>query len=205
MNPFASALAQWAAAVTNGLLGLDPIARARLERLEGRSVELRPSESADAFLLTFGDGRLIVTEAGRGAPNVRVSGSTGAMLEALVRSDFGGGALDIEGDESTLTELADVLRTLRPDIEPPLARLIGAPAAQNFVGLVELGLEAVGALVREAGAEGSRLVRAGATRRFLGREEFERLVARRHTAALAIDRIRARLELLERSGDVREP
>jgi len=30
-------------------------------------------------------------------------------------------------------------------------------------------------------------------------------VARRHTAALAIDRIRARLELLERSGDVREP
>jgi ubiquinone biosynthesis protein UbiJ len=122
------------------------------------------------------------------------------MLEALARGRFGTGGLEVEGDEVTLAEFADILRCARPDFEPSLGQLLGPSAAQSLVGLLELGFESAVRFAREIGAESRRLARSGAAQRFLCRAELEDLAARRQAAALAIDRIAARIDVLEQAA-----
>ena len=196
MNPVAQALTQWLAAFANGVLSLDATARARIARLDGRSIVLVPDPPAEPVSLRFVGSRIVAEPNPPARPTVVVHAPAAALLEALARGRFGD-EVTIDGDEVTLSEFADVIRALRPDVAAPLERLVGRQAAQGFLGLVELGLQTAERVLRDLGAEGERLARTGAARQYLSRTEFEDFLARRHALTLHIDRIGARVERLE--------
>ena len=199
MTTLLQAPIEWGLLLVNGALELDAVARARLRKLDGRSVEFRTAIGAEPLRLRIVADRLEIDAHPTDAPTTLVRGAPTSVVEALLRGRFRGGDCTIEGDEVTLSELADVLRSVRPDFEAPLGRLIGATAAQNVVGLFELGAETFARLVREIGNEGSAALRSTAARRFLDRADFETFLARRHALTLAVDRIAARLDALEGS------
>jgi ubiquinone biosynthesis protein UbiJ len=196
VNPLADALAQWAVALTNGALSLDPVARARLARLTGRTIALEPHTSTEPLTLRFAEDHIELVRSTVVAPTVVLSGPPTAMLDAFLRGDFGG-ALVIDGDEVTLAEFADILRTSRPDLEAPLARVLGTDAARGLVGFVELGLETFRRVLRDAAVEGGELVKHGAEQRYLGRAEFDEFARRRHTASLRLDRLSVRVDRID--------
>jgi len=199
VNPLAQALTQWLAAFANGAFALDPIARARIARLDGRSILLAPDPPAEPVTIRFIGSRIVAESDPPARPTVVVRGAAPALLDAFVRGRFGAD-LVIEGDELTLSEFAESVRSLRPDIAAPLTRLVGQDSAQGLVGLLELGLQTAGRVLRDLGAEGERLARRGAAHQFLSRAEFDDFLSRRHAAALQLDRLAARLERLERSS-----
>ena len=197
MTTLLQAPIEWGLVLVNGALELDAVARARLRKLDGRSIEFRTEHDTDRLRLRVVADRLEVDSSPTDAPTTLVRGAPTAVVEAFLRGRFRGGDCTIEGDEVTLSELADVLRGVRPDFEAPLGRLIGATAAQNVVGLFELGAETLARFVREIGNEGGAALRSGAARRFLDRHDFDSFLARRHALSLATDRIAARLDALE--------
>jgi ubiquinone biosynthesis protein UbiJ len=197
VNPLAQALTQWLAAFANGALALDPATRERIARLDGRSIVLSPDPPADTVTIRFVGSRIVAESGSTSRPTVVVRGPPAALLEALARGRFGA-EVTIEGDELTLAEFAESVRGLRPDFATPLARLVGRDSAEGLVGLLELGLQTADRVLRDLAAEGERLARSGAGRQFLTRAELDDFLARRHTAALHLDRLAARIERLER-------
>ena len=190
---------EWGLVLVNGALELDALARARLDNLEGRTIEFCTASGADRLRLRIAGRRIEVDARAEGAPTVVVRGARLAVVEAFLRGRFTSTDCTIEGDEVTLNELSDVLRSVRPDLEAPLGRVIGETAAQNVIGLFELGAEAFARLWREVGSESGAALRAGASRRFLDRADFDAFLARRHALALAVDRVTARIAALERT------
>lgn len=197
MNPLADALAQWLAAFANALLTLDPLARSRLARLDGRSIALRPDPPVEPVVIRFVGSRIVVEHDENERPSAIVSGNATAMLAALARGRFDGG-LAIEGDEDTIAEFAGALREVSPDLVAPLERLVGRDAASQLAGFLELGFETARRVLTDLGAEASKVARQGAAQQFLTRAELDEISSRRHRAALALDRIAARLDHLDR-------
>jgi ubiquinone biosynthesis protein UbiJ len=192
-----SALAQWAAGLTNGLLSLDATARTRLSKLDGRCIRLETGADDDTVTIRFERGAVRIDDRADATPSVIVQGAPPVLLEALVRGNLGAGQLKITGDEVLLQEFVAILRDTRPDLEAPLARLVGERSAQNLVGFMEYGINTLGRIVGDIGREGDRFARAQARRRFVDRGDLDHLFERQHAAQLRIDRIAARLDRLD--------
>ncbi len=198
MNTFLTSLAQLSSAITNSLVSLDAVTRARLTRLEGRSIRFETLAPADVINVAFVRGTIVVEDRAQTAPGVIVRGTASDLLEAFLRGDLGTGSLEISGDELLLSEFVEIARNLRPDIEGPLARIVGERSAQNLVGFMEYGFETLGRIARDLGAEGSRLAKREARRRYVDRTDLDHLHERRHAVALRMDRVAARLDLLDK-------
>ena len=186
-------LADLLADLANRGLALDPTSRARLTALEGRlvlvTVEL-PLAARELFI-TVDQGRLrLLTRAGE-APNAAVRGRPPALLAWLAGS--AGPDVEIEGDTTLLGELAAVLRNYRPDLEGPLAGIVGSEAARNAVGTVELALSGLRSALEGAG----HTVRAGASQTFVDRPQLGRLLDELDDLQLRVDRLGARIAAVE--------
>jgi ubiquinone biosynthesis accessory factor UbiJ len=203
VNPFFAVLTRWAEAIANGSAQLDPLTRARLDRLAGRSIAIELDPPGEAATLYF-DNHAIRLEPGIGsAPSAVVRGSPARMANAFFDSSAARSNLSIEGDELILEELRNIVRDFHPESLPPLERLVGAQAAQTLTSLVELGFAAVAALGRSLGEEGGRLVRAGARERYLTTVDFDALLTSMQALQIRVDRLKARTEIVERSLEPR--
>jgi ubiquinone biosynthesis protein UbiJ len=198
MNTFLTTIAQWSGALTNSLVSLDATTRARIMKLDGCSIRFETQAPADEITIRFSRGAIVVDDAiGKDPPAVIVRGTTAALIESFLRSDLVNGQLEISGDGVLLQEFVNVLRSIRPDVEGPLSRLIGEQSAQNLVGLMEYGFETVSRIARDFGAEGDRLARREARRRYVDATDLDHLAERQQAAALRLDRLEARLNHLE--------
>lgn len=199
MTPFFSVLTKWAETLANGAADLDPLTRARLDKLSGHSVAIDMKPLGEAVTLSF-DNRAMRFEPGIAAtPSVIVRGSPAALTAAFFSSAAPRG-MTIEGDEVILTELRSIVRSFHPESVPPLDELVGPQAAETLTSLLELGFAAASALVRNVGEEGGRLIRAGARQRYLGADDFETLLSSIQALRLRIDRLNARTDIVERSA-----
>lgn len=199
MTTFLTTIAQWSGALTNGLASLDTATRARIMKLDGRSIRFETQAPVDEITVRFSRGAIVVADGIQDdPPAVIVRGTTAAFIESFLRGDLGKGELEISGDEVLLQEFVGVLRSVRPDVEGPLARLIGERSAQNLVGLMEYGFETVSRIARDLGAEGNRVARREARRRYVDAKDLDHLTERQQAAAMRADRLEARLTLLER-------
>jgi ubiquinone biosynthesis protein UbiJ len=204
VSPFFSVLTQWVEALANGAADLDPLTRSRLDKMKGHSVAIEMKSLGEAATLFF-DNRAIRFEPGiAAAPSVIVRGTPAALAAAFFSPAAPGGGMTIEGDELILTELRSIVRNFHPESLPPLDELVGPQAAQTITSLLELGLAAASALVRNVGEEGGRLVRAGARQRYLGAADFETMLTSMQALRLRVDRLNARTEIVERSARGRE-
>jgi len=198
VSPFYSVLTKWAEALANGAADLDPLTRARLDKLDGHSVAIDMKPLGDAVTLSF-DNRTVRFEPGiAAAPSVIVRGSPAALTAAFFSSAAPRG-MTIEGDELILTELRSIVRDFHPESVPPLDDIVGPQAAETITSLLELGFAAASALVRNVGEESGRLIRAGARQRYLGADDFETLLSSIQALRLRVDRLKARTDIVERS------
>jgi ubiquinone biosynthesis protein UbiJ len=199
VSPFFAVLTKWAEALANGAADLDPLSRARLDKLSGHRVAIDMKPLGEAVTLSF-DKRAIRFEPGIAeTPSVIVRGSPAALTAAFFSYAAPSG-ITIEGDELILTELRSIVRSFHPELVPPLDELVGPQAAETLTSLLELGFAAASALLRNVGEEGERLIRAGARQRYLGADDFETLLGSIQALRLRVDRLNARTEIIERSA-----
>ena len=212
MNPAVSALAQWCEAVVNGVLSLDPVAEARIRRLDGRSFAIVSTAPEETFTVRCVGARLLVARGGVDKPNVIVTGTARALLAALTGVVTPGGRraaaeprsgpdVLIEGDEALLDELRSVLRDIQPDPTRPLTPLLGAESAAALSGFVSAGARLARSLLDSLDTEGTRWMRDTAHRRFAASDDVGRFVERVGALRLAVDRLDARVRLLETRAD----
>ena len=197
MTPFAAALARWAEAFANGTSRLDPLTRARLRSLSGRSIEIDLEPPGEKLWLRI-DGESIHLDAETSEPpSVRVRGSPAAMAAMLFDAGEGRSKLEIDGDDAVLGELRSIVRNFRPDGFPPLDDVVGARAAQAITSLFEIGASAFATFGRSVRDEGERLARDGVKQRYLTKPDFDRYLDSVQQLRVRVDRLGVRTGLVE--------
>ena len=198
MNALVDLLFRTLETMANGASRLDPLTRARLQRLSGRRVAIQVEPSGETATLSF-DGGVVQLEAGMTeTPNALLRGSPAALAGTLLGGSRGTDAVTIDGDEVLLTELEAILRDYRPDALPPLDSLVGTQVADSLATLFEVGAAALSALGRTAGDEGRRLVKGGVRQRLLTRSDYDVLLGSLAELRVRLDRANARAAVLER-------
>jgi ubiquinone biosynthesis protein UbiJ len=204
MTPFAAALARWAEAFANGAARLDPLTRARLRSLSGRSIEIELDPPGDTIWLRI-DGESIRLDAEPSmAPSVRVRGSPAEMAALLFDAGESKSKLQIEGDDAVLGELRSIVRNFRPDGFPPLDDVVGQRGAQAITSLFEIGASAFATFGRSLRDEGERLARDGVKQRYLTKPDFDRYLELQQQLRVRIDRLTVRTDLVEAARNDRE-
>jgi ubiquinone biosynthesis protein UbiJ len=188
--------------VFEGALALDAGARARVERLEGKGLEIHITGLDWHIHLVPAAGRLLLTDDPEVPPAARIGGPP-TSLAALATTGgtrvLFGGSLHVSGDVQVAKAYKRLFDTLDPDWEEALARVMGDIPAHETARMLR--------------AAGTRAARIGADRRTDLRawlvDEIEALPARGEVDDWmdAVDRLRAdadrlaaRVNRLERQG-----
>lgn len=189
--------------VFEGALALDEVARGRVERLEGKGLEIHVTGLDWHIHLVPTAGRLLLTDDPETPPAATIAGPP-ASLACLTTTGgtqvLFGGTLHVSGDVQAAKAYKRLFDTLDPDWEEALARVVGDIPAHETARLLR--------------AAGTRATRVGADRRTDLRawlvDELEALPARTEVDDWmdAVDRLRAdadrlaaRVRRLERYGD----
>jgi ubiquinone biosynthesis protein UbiJ len=176
-------------------------ARALVERLAGRTLEVRVTATPLRIRFAVSAGRVTVATRGEAAPDAVIEGSplslaslAGPEPEDRVRQ----GSIRISGDAETAQSFQKLFKAARPDFEEELSRLVGDAAAHHLASagrsMFDFGRRAADTLARNLGeylTEESRDLPAG-PELSAWLEQVDRL--REDT-----DRLEARLARLERS------
>lgn len=123
-------------AALNRAVDLDPDTRARLDALDGRSIQVHLDGPALALRISVGKGRLRVGPPEEGG-SLRVNASPGSLLAMALRRDDEGvapGKVEIAGDAELARRLERLARQYAPDVEEAFAKtfgdVIGVPLAK---------------------------------------------------------------------------
>jgi len=114
-------------AALNRAVDLDPDTRARLDVLDGRSVQVHLSGPDLALRISVEKGRLRVGPPEDGG-NLRVTASPASLLAMAMRRDDDGvapGKVDIAGDAELARRLERLARQYAPDVEEAFAKTFG--------------------------------------------------------------------------------
>jgi ubiquinone biosynthesis protein UbiJ len=106
-------------------------------RLSGRCLEFSLPSSALALSIEFIDSGVRVMPEPPAPPDVRVTGSPGALIRSLGRAAEGGthfAGLTVEGDAELLSTFREMVTRVGFDPEEWLAPLLGGVAAHRLVG-----------------------------------------------------------------------
>ncbi len=178
-------------------------ARELCAQLDGTRVAIRIRDTALAMYFVIEDGSVALLSDTEAEPDVVITGSL--LTLAKMAGDTGeqairDGALELTGNASTARAFQKLLRLAAPDVEEELAGIIGDVAAHRL-GEAARGLRnwardarsTMGGNIREYVQEESRDVPS--------RYETDRFSSRVDALRDDVDRLEARLNRLDRSGD----
>ena len=178
-------------------------ARELCAQLDGTRVAIRIRDTALAMVFVIEDGSVALLSHTEAEPDVVITGSL--LTLAKMAGDTGeqairDGALELTGNASTARAFQKLLRLAAPDVEEELAGIIGDVAAHRL-GEAARGLRnwardarsTMGGNIREYVQEESRDVPS--------RYETDRFSSRVDSLRDDVDRLEARLNRLDRSGD----
>jgi ubiquinone biosynthesis protein UbiJ len=197
VSPFATLLTRWVETLANESANLDSLTRTRLRALSGQSIAIVVDPPGETTTLEFDDASIRLRPGDTDAPSVIVRGAPMALAGAFLGSG-GRGGLSIDGDEVVLSQFRSIVRDYRPDVLSPLENLVGKDAAQSIANVFEVGLSTLAAIGRSLGDEGTRLAKEGARQRYLTASEFDAFIASIQTLRVRVDRLTARIEIVER-------
>jgi ubiquinone biosynthesis protein UbiJ len=180
-------------------------ARELVARLEGRSLEVRATPTPLAIRFCVSDGRVSVSGGGGDEPDAVIEGTplslatlAGPQPEDRLRR----GEVRISGDAETAQSFQKLFKAARPDFEEELSRLVGDPVAHHVAqaarSVFDFGRRAAETFARNMGeylTEESRDLPA--------RPEVEAWVGQVDRLREDVDRLEARLALLERRRGAR--
>jgi ubiquinone biosynthesis protein UbiJ len=120
--------------LNRNIAGSSP-ARALVQRLQGRSLEVRAEPTPLRIRFTAADGRVSVGSGGETEPDAVIEGSplslaalAGPEPEDRIRQR----EIRISGDAETAQLFQKLFKAARPDFEEELSRLVGDAAAHHF-------------------------------------------------------------------------
>lgn len=201
MSPLLTALTRWVELLANESAQLDPLMRARLDSLAGRSIAFELEPPGETATLHFDVGSIRLSPGFVASPSVIVKGSPSAMVAAFLGTNAGRDTITIDGDDVILGEFRSIVRDFRPDVLSPLEAIVGSDAAQTITGVVELGLATFAALGRSIREEGGRLARDGVRQRYLTVPQFDAFLESVAALRIRIDRLVVRTDIVERAQD----
>jgi len=197
-TPIEDLLTGMLSSVGNAALKLDPTSSVRLRALEGKSLRLEiipPGSDAPRPLTLISRDAELEWEATRtDQPNVILTGTLPDIL-ALLANPEAANSVRIEGDEVVLADFGAVLSHFEPDLAGPMTDVIGPQLADNLIGLAEAGI----AVLKSAAESIGQTAREGARANYLADAEFSTMLDRLDSVRLRIDRLSARVGLLESS------
>lgn len=187
-------------AILNRNIAASPTARALCKRLDGKVLALHLEGSPLDLYFSARSEQMSLATGHDGPVNATLSGTPLSLLrlagpapEAALRT----GSVHIEGDAETAQVFSELLKNARPDLEEELARVIGdvaahqlGAAARSAIGFARRAADTFAQNVAEYLQEESRDLPS--------RTEVEEFTAGVDGLRDAVDRIEARLLLLER-------
>ncbi|HTN29959.1 MAG TPA: SCP2 sterol-binding domain-containing protein [Pseudomonas sp.] len=185
----------------NPLLALDAVALPRLARLQGKVLAIEcPSPALQLYVLPAAEG-LTLASHWEAPADCRLIAPASELLRLATSQDkvavLHGPEVDLQGDATALTELAEILQSLELDWEYQLGRWLG-PLGAALIG---------GRLRSAAGWAGDSLgslrqdladYLTEEARTLVGQREAEARFAELDTLKMALDRLEARVERLGR-------
>ncbi|HWK53577.1 MAG TPA: SCP2 sterol-binding domain-containing protein [Hyphomicrobiales bacterium] len=195
-----SALLLPAEALVKRCLALDPLSATRLAPFEGRTLEIHCTRPELRLFISVRNSTLHLSPVHGGVADSRLSGNADKLLALLRRGSqphsLHGSGVTLEGSTTLVAGLRDALLRMDVDWGYHLSRLIGdLPSAA-----LERAAEAsAAALTRGRQRLHEDVVDYLATERHLvlQRHEAQPFHDRLHALQLRLDRLQARLELLE--------
>lgn len=129
-TPLPGLLAGLLETAINRVLALDAGAAERLERVEGKTLQLDLEGLAITLYLDFAYGVVEISLDHEGEPEARVSGTPVALFNLATPDELGdwglpGSGVRIEGDATLARDLGKILGQLDPDWRSPLTGLFG--------------------------------------------------------------------------------
>lgn len=142
----------------NHVLALDQNSVERLERLEGKVLQLDLEGLAITLYFSFAFGAVEVDLDAEAEPDARVSGSPPALFalaapeDAGVRGDWGapGSGVRIEGDATLARDLSKIFGSLDPDWQAPVNGLLGDVLGHQVTEGLKRGAEGLRETLRSA-------------------------------------------------------
>lgn len=181
----------------NGVLALDAASKARLLRLDGRTLALHATQPQMTLFICIRSAGLHLTITHEGATTASLHGSASALLGLLLRREPIDSLLtknvELRGDTAFVQELQALLLGLDIDWEYQLSKLTGDIPTQTLAS----GLREAGSFIRKTGSRLREDVsdylheESGVLPTATALEAFYREIAE---LQLRVDRLQARLE-----------
>ena len=191
-------LQDWVNQLSRSWLALDPLVQQRLQNLTGQVIEVECTEPELTAHITVVGASLELNHGAATAPNVQLRGTAPALLGRALSIESKA-AVEVNGDETLLLQLLEILSGYRPDPTPALAKLIGNDPAQTLSAALELGAQTTMGLV-ESGIHDLMQRSTGTLQRhFTTRSNADALQNQLDDMRLRIDRAAARVQQLEQS------
>lgn len=185
----------------NPLLALDAVALTRLARLEGKVLAIEcPSPALQVYVLPGAAGLMLASH-WEAPADCRLIAPAGELLRLAASQDkvavLHGPEVDLQGDATALTELAEILQSLELDWEYQLGRWLGPLGAALIGGRLRSAAgwtgDSLGSLQRNLADYLTEEART-----LVGQREAEARFAELDTLKMALDRLEARVERLGR-------
>ena len=111
----------------NRVVALDPDARRKLRRLEGRSVGLDVRGPDLALSMTVQDGKVVIDKLDpEQLPEAVIRATTGALLAMFgSQGRAASGQIELSGDTETARRFSEFFNAVEPDFEEGMTRLFG--------------------------------------------------------------------------------
>ena len=191
-------LQDWVNQLSRSSLALDPLVQQRLQHFDGQVIEVECTQPELTAHVTVVSAGLDLSRGPAVAPNVQLRGTAPALLGRALSIE-GNAAVEVNGDETLLLQLLEILSGYRPDPTPVLAKLIGNDPAQTLSAALELGAQTAMGLVESGIHDLLQRSTEGIHRRFTSRSNADGLQTQLDDMRLRIDRAAARVQQLEQS------
>lgn len=188
-------LAEVATATTSSALNTDAALRARLQALAGRCIEIQCTAPPVTWHLTITDEGIETKHGPAPAAQVSVRGRAIDLASWLIPGESST-HVNIDGDETMLLEIIDMLRDFNPDFAASLGKIVGADAAATLLGTAEMGLKGLRSLLQGVGDS----VQQQVSGHFVQPDHLDALLSGIDELRLRVDRLAAKVSQRERSA-----
>ncbi len=189
MNERAVPLFDALSSITNMLshqaLEADPATAARLAGMAGRCVEFDCTIPPLQCHVQITDQGITAVPGHADQPDAIVRGTATDLAAWLLPTNLGN--VTVDGDETLLVELRNILSRYQPDLAGPLNSLVGEQAAATLLGTAEMALKGLRALFEGIGQSMQRQ----AAGQFIARDHIDQLLRDIDELRLRIDRLSA--------------
>jgi ubiquinone biosynthesis protein UbiJ len=184
--------------VCRQISALDPSLVFKMASIAGQVIEIKCTAPEKVWHLIIGANGIELHNGSATHPNVAIAGAAPSLLKALTTGGESA-AIQIDGDETLLLELSELIKNFYPDLVLPLALILGDKNANKVAATLELGMSALANLASSLGADAAQNAGAKFAAGFTNTENFARHLDELDALRLRVDRLSAGISQRERT------